>query len=130
MAKQLPASGVNFTLILGDARLPAASPAFRQEVTRALAPLASDRRVRSVETAFTAPAAVAPQLVSADGHRVLAVVSLAVDFTTARKQFGEMRKMMKMLLKGGKLPPGMGGDGGAGFPGGMQLPGAGGGPGR
>ena len=91
MAEQLPASGVSFTLILGDARLPAASPAFRQEVARALAPPAADRRVRGVETAFTAPAAMAPQMVSADGHRVLAVVSLAVDFTTARKQFGEMR---------------------------------------
>ncbi len=39
ISDQLPKSGVNFTLILGDSRRSAADPAFHREVTAALAPL-------------------------------------------------------------------------------------------
>jgi uncharacterized membrane protein YdfJ with MMPL/SSD domain len=91
ISDQLPKSGVNFTLILGDSRRSAADPAFHREVTAALAPLAADHRVAGIQTAYTAPAALAAQMVSANGHMVLAVVALDVDFATARKQFGEMR---------------------------------------
>ncbi len=91
MSDQLPASGVNFTLILGDSRMAAADPDFHSEVTQALAPLAADRRVAAIQTPYTAPAATAAQMVSADGKRILAVVSLNIDFTNARKQFGAMR---------------------------------------
>jgi RND superfamily putative drug exporter len=91
ISDQLPKSGVNFTLILGDGRRSAADPAFHQEVTEALAPLGADHRVAGIQTAYTAPAALAAQMVSANGHMILAVVALDVDFATARKQFGEMR---------------------------------------
>ena len=91
ISNQLPKSGVNFTLILGDSRRLAVDPAFQGEVTAALAPLAADHRVAGIQTPFTAPAALAGQMVSANGHMVLAVVSLDVDFATARKQFGEIR---------------------------------------
>jgi RND superfamily putative drug exporter len=91
MSDQLPANGVNFTLIMGDGRRAATEPAFQREVTQALAPLAGDHRVAAIETPYTAPTAAAAQMISADGHRILAVVSLNVDFTTARRQFGEMR---------------------------------------
>ncbi len=91
MGDQLPTSGVSFTLIVGDPRLDASAAGFRQEVARALAPLAADHRVAGIETPYVAPAAVAAQMTSADRHLILAIVSLNVDFTTARKQFGEMR---------------------------------------
>jgi RND superfamily putative drug exporter len=91
MSQQLPKSGVNFTLIVGDSRRQTTDAAFQQEVATALAPLAADRRVAAIETPYNAPTALAPEMVSRDGHMILAVVSLTVDFTTARKQFGEMR---------------------------------------
>ena len=53
------------------------------------------------------------RIAAGSGHDVQAVNQLI-------KQFGEMKKMMKLMMKGGgKLPPGFGGD----MPGGMQLPG-------
>jgi RND superfamily putative drug exporter len=91
ISNQLPKSGVNFTLILGDSRRSAVDPAFHREVAEALAPLGADHRVAGIQTAYTAPTALAAQMVSANGHMILAVVSLNVDFATARKQFGEMR---------------------------------------
>jgi RND superfamily putative drug exporter len=91
ISDQLPANGVNFTLILRDNRRVSGDPTFQREVGRALGPLAADRRVTGIQTAYTEPAPAAKQMVSADGHMVLAVVSLNVDFATARKQFGEMR---------------------------------------
>ena len=91
ISDQLPASGVNFTLIMSDSRRSAGDATFQREVTQALAQLAADHRVSSVQTPYTSPAATAAQMVSADRHRVLAIVALNVDFTTARKQFGQMR---------------------------------------
>ena len=91
ISNQLPKSGVNFTLILGDSRRSAVDPAFHREVAEALAPLGADHRVAGIQTAYTAPTALAAQMVSANGHMILAVVSFNVDFATARKQFGEMR---------------------------------------
>jgi len=91
MSNQLPKSGVTFTLILGDSGRLSTHDAFHQEVSQALAPLAADHRVGGIETPYTAPTALATQMVSSDGHMVLAVVSLKIDFTAARKQFGELR---------------------------------------
>jgi signal recognition particle subunit SRP54 len=56
------------------------------------------------------------RIAAGSGHDVSAVNQLL-------KQFDQMKKMMKMMMKGGgKLPPGF--DGGpGGMPGGMQLPG-------
>ena len=65
------------------------------------------------------------RIAAGSGHDVQAVNQLM-------KQFEEMRKMMRMVLKGGKLPPGFGG-GDPGMPGGLdglQLPGGTLGPGR
>jgi len=58
------------------------------------------------------------RIAAGSGHDVQAVNQLL-------KQFGEMKKMMKMMMKGGgKLPPGFDPTaGGMGGPGGMQLPG-------
>jgi RND superfamily putative drug exporter len=91
MSQQLPSSGVTFTLVLGDRRGATTAPFFRDEVDAALAPLAADRRVARIETPYNAPATLAAQMVSRDGHMLLAVVSLNVDFTTARTQFGDLR---------------------------------------
>jgi RND superfamily putative drug exporter len=91
MSSQLPKSGVNFTLILSDANRLSADDQFHQEVTRALAPLAADARVGGIQTPYTAPPSLASQMVSSDGHRILAIVSLSIGFAAARRQFGEMR---------------------------------------
>ncbi len=91
MSGQLPKSGVNFTVILSDARLPSSNAGFREEASRALASLAADQRVAGIQTPYTAPSAQAAQMVSSDGHRILAIVSLNIGFTAARKHFGEMR---------------------------------------
>jgi signal recognition particle subunit SRP54 len=59
------------------------------------------------------------RIAAGSGHDVSAVNQLL-------KQFDQMKKMMKMMMKGGgKLPPGFdGGPGGMpGMPGGMQMPG-------
>ncbi len=59
------------------------------------------------------------RIAEGSGHDIAAVNQLI-------KQFDQMRKMMKTMLKGGgKLPPGFGGDDGGlpGMPGGLQLPG-------
>ena len=60
------------------------------------------------------------RIADGSGHDIAAVNQLI-------KQFDQMRKMMKMMMKGGgKLPPGFGGDDGAGgmqLPNGLQLPG-------
>jgi RND superfamily putative drug exporter len=91
MSQQLPTGAVTFTLILADTTRTSTDAVFQQEVARTTAPLAADRRVVAIETPYNAPAALAPQLVSSNGHMVMAVVSLNIDFTAARKQFGELR---------------------------------------
>jgi uncharacterized membrane protein YdfJ with MMPL/SSD domain len=91
MSNQLPKSGVGFTLILGDAAHSWSDAAFQAEVSQALAPLERDGRVARIETPYSAPAALAAQMVSRDGHMVLASVALNIDFTAARKQFGDLR---------------------------------------
>jgi RND superfamily putative drug exporter len=97
MTRQLPSSGVGFTLILGDEHHLVGDAAFALEATEALAPLAADRRVSRIQTPYTAPASQASQLVSRDRHRLLAVVSLTIGFTDARKQFGEMRAEVRSV---------------------------------
>jgi RND superfamily putative drug exporter len=91
MSNQLPKGGVTFTIILTDNGLASTDGRFQREVSQALAALAADRRIAGIRTPYTAPAAVAAQMVSSDGHRVLAVVSLNIDFTSARTHFGELR---------------------------------------
>jgi RND superfamily putative drug exporter len=91
MSSQLPKGGVTFTVILTDARLPSTDARYQREVRQALGALAADRRVAGIRTPYSTPPAVAAQMVSTDGHRVLAVVSLNVDFTAARTHFGELR---------------------------------------
>jgi RND superfamily putative drug exporter len=91
IADQLPSSGVSFTLILGDSRRHVTDPAFRAEVTEALAPLAADRRVARIQTPYTAPPTQAARMVSRDGHALLAVVALTIGFSDARTHFGDMR---------------------------------------
>ena len=57
------------------------------------------------------------RIAAGSGHDVQAVNALL-------KQFGEMKKMMKMMMKGGGLPPGMAGGDSMGMPGaGGSMPG-------
>ena len=86
MSRQLPTGAVTFTLILADSTRTSTDAVFQQDVARTTAPLAADHRVVAIETPYNAPAALAPQLVSSNGHVVLAVVSLNIDFTAARRQ--------------------------------------------
>jgi putative drug exporter of the RND superfamily len=77
----LPAKPPSFTLIFSSSTLSARDPAFRREVERAVAPLARDRRVARVRTAYDG----VPGGISRDGRRALAVVELhgrAAGFTS------------------------------------------------
>jgi len=91
ISSQLPKGGVTFTAILTDSARLSADTAFQREVSQALGPLAIDHRVAGIRTPYTATATTAAQMVSTDGHRVLAIVSLNINFTDARTHFGELR---------------------------------------
>jgi RND superfamily putative drug exporter len=73
--RELPRKPPSFGLILGSASLRAEDPAFRDAVTRTLAPLRNDARVARVVTPFDG-AGRNRQHVSRDGHRILATVEL------------------------------------------------------
>ena len=72
IGQDLAAKPPSFTLVFSSGTLSARDPAFRGEVERAVAPLARDRRVARVRTAYDG----LPGGFSRDGRRALAVVEL------------------------------------------------------
>jgi RND superfamily putative drug exporter len=72
IGQDLAAKAPSFTLVFSSPTLSARDPAFRSEVERGVAPLARDRRVARVRTAYDG----LPGGISRDGRRALAVVEL------------------------------------------------------
>jgi putative drug exporter of the RND superfamily len=72
IGQDLAAKPPSFTLVFSSPTLSARDPVFRSEVERAVAPLARDRRVARVRTAYDG----LPGGFSRDGRRALAVVEL------------------------------------------------------
>ncbi|HET9848356.1 MAG TPA: MMPL family transporter [Candidatus Dormibacteraeota bacterium] len=93
MQNELPQSGAgsSFDLIFGSASMTVTDPAFKQAMLQALQPLASDSRVKGIETPFDGQAATAQALVSTDGHHADAHVSLKDDYASARMYYPELR---------------------------------------
>ncbi len=93
MQNELPQSGAgsSFDLVFGSASMSVMDPAFKQAMLQALQPLASDSRVKTIETPFDGQAAKAQALVSTDAHHAMALVSLKDDYASARMYYPELR---------------------------------------
>lgn len=93
MQNELPQSGAgsSFDLVFGSASMSVTDPAFKQDMLQALQPLASDSRVKTIETPFDGQPATAQALVSTDGHHAMALVSLKDDYASARMYYPELR---------------------------------------
>ena len=89
---QLPAAtGTSFLLLFTDSQRTAPDPQFQQDVQDALAPLARDHRVTTIQTPYNATPTQAPAMVSTDRHSIFSVVNLALDFASARQQYPQLR---------------------------------------
>ncbi|MBI4393962.1 MAG: MMPL family transporter [Euryarchaeota archaeon] len=92
LADELPAfSDSYFALIFESSTEDVNSSVFRQAMLEALAPLANDTRVSKVVTPYDLPAAQAAILVSRDGRRALALVSVNESLNEARTEYLELR---------------------------------------
>jgi RND superfamily putative drug exporter len=69
-------TGSQVTLIFASPTLTVTDPAYQSELEQALAPLASDSRVTSVTTPYTAPVAAQASYISRDQHEALVIVAL------------------------------------------------------
>lgn len=66
-------------VLLSDSARTWQDASFRSDVEAALAPLGQDQRVKSVLTPYQLPPSQSAAMVSLDGHRVLAIVTLVGD---------------------------------------------------
>ena len=91
-SQQLPsANGTSFLVLFTGDNTTYQDPTFQRGVEDALARLGSDSRVTGIVTPYNAPPAQAPAMVSSDRHSVFAVVNLAIDFSSARQQYPQLR---------------------------------------
>jgi len=91
---QLPSSSSpGFDLIFSSPSLRTGDAAFRSAMQDALAPLAGDARVSSIETPYTATAGAAA-LQSKNGHEAIAVVTLREDASSARHDYPALRGLV------------------------------------
>ena len=84
-------TGGTFLLIFSSATQKAADPAFKAAVESALAPIAKDSAVVSVETPYNLPPARAPAFISKDGHEALAQVLLRSSGVPAQRDYKRLR---------------------------------------
>jgi RND superfamily putative drug exporter len=98
-------TGASFTLVFRSETLAVADAAFRQAVIDALAPLRGDARVTSTRTYYDAPT---PNLLSRDGHGMLAFVQLKDPRSVAEVYFEDLRALIRSdsltILATGGLP--------------------------
>jgi putative drug exporter of the RND superfamily len=81
----------SFTLVFWAKDFTVADPRFGAAVKAALAPLASDAAVAGIANPFELPPLLAKRMVSADRHRVLAVVALKGGLLTAAHAYPALR---------------------------------------
>jgi RND superfamily putative drug exporter len=92
LAKELPGfSDSYFGLIFTSGTEDVNSSGFRSAMLEALAPLADDPRVSKVVTPYDLPQRQAATLISRDGKRALALVSVNETLNEARADYGEVR---------------------------------------
>jgi uncharacterized membrane protein YdfJ with MMPL/SSD domain len=98
----------SFTLVFYAPDFTVADPRFRAAVKAALAPLAGDARVASIANPFELPPVIAKRMVSADRHRVLAVVALRGGLLFAAKAYPTLRSKVQAhpleVTATGRLP--------------------------
>ena len=88
-------AGSSFLLIFSSPHASATDPAFRAEVLAALAPIARDPRVTSIQTPYDAPTPGAGlAYVSRDGHEALARVGLEDTGPRAADDYAALRPMV------------------------------------
>ena len=91
-SQQLPAAtGTSFLFLFTDPAATFGDSGFQSAVRNAIAQLAHDRRVTSIQTPYSATPAQAATMVSTDRHTVVAVVNLSLDFASARQQYPQLR---------------------------------------
>src|SRR5579885_2112376 len=81
----------SFTVIFHSATLAAPDPRFAQALRAALAPLAADPRVAAIEAPLDVPPPLAARLLSRDGHRALATVTLRDPVQVAAREYPALR---------------------------------------
>ncbi|HXN02050.1 MAG TPA: MMPL family transporter [Candidatus Dormibacteraeota bacterium] len=81
---QKAAIGSGFILIFSSPTLNVTDPAFQSAVEQALAPLATDPRVTSVNTPYSVPPAAQSSYISRNQHEALVFVNLKDDSITAQ----------------------------------------------
>jgi len=81
----------SLTLVFSSKDFTVSDPRFGAAVKTALAPLASDPAVAGIANPFELPALLAKRMVSADRHRVMAVVGLKGGVLTAAQAYPPLR---------------------------------------
>jgi uncharacterized membrane protein YdfJ with MMPL/SSD domain len=81
----------SFTLVFSSQDFTVADPRFAAAVKAALAPLAGDPAVAGIANPFELPPLLAKRMVSADRHRVLALVALKGGLLTASRAYPGLR---------------------------------------
>jgi RND superfamily putative drug exporter len=89
--KQIGASPISFTAIFTSSRVPATDRSFARAVNDALAPIQHDAHVTSIDTAYDG-GTINHQLISRDGHRSIAVVTLKGTFEKLVKAYPTLAK--------------------------------------
>ncbi len=88
----------SFTLVFHAPAFTVADPRFAADVHAALAPLTADPAVASVANPFELPPLLARRLVSSDGHRVLALVTLKGGLLAAARAYPGLRARVHPAL--------------------------------
>ncbi|MGO8971715.1 MAG: MMPL family transporter [Myxococcaceae bacterium] len=88
----------SFTLVFHAPDFAVADRRFAAEVQGALAPLVADPAVASVANPFELPPLLAKRLVSSDGHRVLALVTLKGGLLAAARAYPALRARVHPAL--------------------------------
>ena len=93
--QELPrAGGSTFTLIFTSATLTATDPAFKKAVNDAIAPLRTDTRVDTIQSAYDSPLAAA-SLISTDAHSVAVSVAVKDEIARALDYYPELRQKVR-----------------------------------
>ncbi len=97
-----------FTLVFNSPNFTVADPRFAAGMRTALASVAADPDVASVANPFELPPLLAKRLVSRDGHRALAVVTLQGDLSAAARAYPALRARLQtaplQVLATGRAP--------------------------
>ena len=93
--EQLGASEATFVVVYSHPTLTWRDSAFRNALLASLEPIRADALVEDVLTPYDVPAAAAGAMLSADGRRAIAIVTMEGELTDARDAFPELRAKLR-----------------------------------